>query len=72
MKHNNWLFADTCPQAADHCALFESETNIRLYNLKARSFINIVVSLYLVLKVILSHGVLFVLFSFFQMASYLQ
>ena len=22
MKHNDWLLADACPQAANHCALF--------------------------------------------------
>ena len=22
IKHNDWLLADTCPQAAIHCALF--------------------------------------------------
>ena len=22
MKHNDWLLVDTCPQAANHCALF--------------------------------------------------
>ena len=22
IKRNDWLFADTCPQAANHCALF--------------------------------------------------
>ena len=22
IKHNDWLLADTCPQAANHCALF--------------------------------------------------
>ena len=22
IKHNDWLFADTCPQAANHWALF--------------------------------------------------
>ena len=22
IKRNNWLLADTCPQAANHCALF--------------------------------------------------
>ena len=22
IKHNDWLPADTCPQAANHCALF--------------------------------------------------
>ena len=23
IKRNDWLLADTCPQAANHCALFE-------------------------------------------------
>ena len=22
IKHNDWLLGDTCPQAANHCALF--------------------------------------------------
>ena len=22
IKHNDWLLADTCPQSANHCALF--------------------------------------------------
>ena len=22
IKHNDWLLVDTCPQAANHCALF--------------------------------------------------
>ena len=22
IKHKDWLFVDTCPQAANHCALF--------------------------------------------------
>ena len=22
IKHNDWLLADTCPQVANHCALF--------------------------------------------------
>ena len=22
IKHNDWLVVDTCPQAANHCALF--------------------------------------------------
>ena len=22
IKHNDWLLADTCPQTANHCALF--------------------------------------------------
>ena len=35
IKHNDWLLVDTCPQAANHCALFESETVLRFYNLKA-------------------------------------
>ena len=29
IKRNDWLLADTCPQAANHCALFESETVLR-------------------------------------------
>ena len=24
IKHNDWLLADMCPQAANHCALFFS------------------------------------------------
>ena len=37
IKRNDWLLADTCPQAANHCALFESETVIKFYNLEAWS-----------------------------------
>ena len=36
IKRNDWLLADTCPQAANHCALFESENELKFYNLKAR------------------------------------
>ena len=36
IKRNDWLLADTCPQAANHRALFESETVIKFYNLEAR------------------------------------
>ena len=25
MKHVDWLLADTCPQAANHCALFSAK-----------------------------------------------
>ena len=25
IKRNDWLLADMCPQAANHCALFEFE-----------------------------------------------
>ena len=46
IKRNDWLFADMCPQAANHCALcvrkqsiialyFESEKELKLYNLEA-------------------------------------
>ena len=35
IKHNDWLVADTCPPAANHCAFFESETVIKFYNLGA-------------------------------------
>ena len=37
IKRNNWLLADTCPQAANHCALFEFETVLKFYNLGPRS-----------------------------------
>ena len=29
IKCNDWLLADTCPQAANHCAFFESETVLK-------------------------------------------
>ena len=28
---------DTCPQAANHCALFEFENELKFYNLEART-----------------------------------
>ena len=37
IKRNDWLIADMCPQAANHCALFESETVLKFYNLEACS-----------------------------------
>ena len=40
IKRNDWLLADTCPQAVNHCALFESETVLQLYNLEAWSSIS--------------------------------
>ena len=36
IKRNDWLLADTCPQAANPCALFEFETELKFYNLEAR------------------------------------
>ena len=36
-KRNDWLLADTRPQAANHCTLFESETVLKFYNHEARS-----------------------------------
>ena len=36
IKHNDWLLVDTCPQAANHYALFESETVLKFYNLRDR------------------------------------
>ena len=33
IKHNDWLLADTCLQAANHCAYFEFETVLKFYNL---------------------------------------
>ena len=38
IKRNDWLHADTCPQAANHCAYFESENELKIYNLEAWSF----------------------------------
>ena len=35
IKRNHWL-ADTCLQAAKHCAYFEFETVIKFFNLEAR------------------------------------
>ena len=35
IKRNDWLIADTCPQAANHYALFESENELKFYNLEA-------------------------------------
>ena len=37
IKCNDWLLADTCPQAANHCTFFESENELRFYNLEARA-----------------------------------
>ena len=34
IKHNGWLLADRCPQAANHCALFRE--CISFYNLGTR------------------------------------
>ena len=28
IKSNDWLLADTCPQAANHCALFRVENKL--------------------------------------------
>ena len=38
VKCNDWLLADTCPQSANHCAYFESETVLKFYNLEAWLF----------------------------------
>ena len=37
IKHNDWLLADTCPQADNHLALFEFENELKSYNLEVRS-----------------------------------
>ena len=39
IKSNDWLLADTCPQAANHCALFEFETVLIFCNLGARNMV---------------------------------
>ena len=44
IMRNDWLLADMCPQAANHCALFESETVLKFYNLDA--FLTIVLPKY--------------------------
>ena len=35
IKCNDLLLADTCPQVANHCALFVFETVLKFYNLEA-------------------------------------
>ena len=38
IKRNDWLHADRCPHAANHIELyFESENELKFYNLEARS-----------------------------------
>ena len=44
IKRKDWLLADTCPQAANHCAssqslrfIFESVNELKFYNLEART-----------------------------------
>ena len=37
IKCNDWLLADTCPQAANHCVYFELENELKFYNLEARA-----------------------------------
>ena len=32
IKHNDWLLADTCPQAANYVLYFESENELKFYN----------------------------------------
>ena len=42
IKLNDWLLADTCPQAANHCAFcFESENVLKFYNLKAWAYLEL-------------------------------
>ena len=31
IKRNDWLLADTCPQAANHCDFFEFEKELKFY-----------------------------------------
>ena len=40
VMRNDWLLVDTCPQAANHCALFEFENELKFYNLEARCPMN--------------------------------
>ena len=34
IKRNDWLHADTCPQAANHCTLLKSENELKFYNMR--------------------------------------
>ena len=38
IKRSDWLLADTCPQATNHCTLFEFEIVLKFYNLEAWSY----------------------------------
>ena len=35
IKRNDWLLADTCPQAANHCDYFQFENELEFNNLEA-------------------------------------
>ena len=39
ITRNDWLLADTCLQAANHCALFESENELFILTCFLKSFI---------------------------------
>ena len=39
-KHNDWLLADRFPLAANHCALYKFENELKFYNLGARFAFN--------------------------------
>ena len=36
IKRNDWLLADTCPQAANHCALFSTSSQSLRFILSLR------------------------------------
>ena len=38
IKHNDWLLADTCLQAVNHCTLFWVLNELKFYNFEARHF----------------------------------
>ena len=40
IKRNDWLLADMCLQAANHCAFFKFENELKFYNLEARYLSN--------------------------------
>ena len=40
MKRNDWLLADTCPEAANHYVLFQFENDIKLYNLEGAQWLS--------------------------------
>ena len=43
IKRNDWLLADTCPQAAIIGLYFEIESELKFYNLKARYYLILII-----------------------------
>ena len=43
IQRDDWLFADTCLQTANHYIYFEFENELKFYNLKDWSFLRILI-----------------------------